>query len=570
MVKRHIATSKTLARAETNTPQETVVRTVEYVRNEANGALMGVTLEPDSQDPSLHLETTYHRNPAGQVDVTTQTSLDPNVPRRKTTVTYDPTSGVYPYVVTNAVGQPSILTYHPGLGVLAQAEDPNGLKTTSHFDGFGRLTRQQRPDGGGVVARYRGNIDAGLPLTVETETMGGLSIAGYDNRGQEVVNLARDEMGNFNQTRVDYDRYGRAVARWRPYPQSQIGNEDALPHYVYAYDNLGRVRFEELPPGRTEWTYSCRTTTRTVKSSSGDQTDDSTEDELGRLSERVERVTDPDNRGAGPHEIRTRYFYGPFQLPEDVIDTAGNVTHIEYDIRGRRRLIRDPDSGTETDSPDAFDQIALQRDANLQTVTMRYDALGRPLSESTTEGTNFFVWDIEPNGKGQLAATFGRDDVNIGYKYNDKGQRSAEEWTISGGAPIRLDYEFDPIGRASFLHYPTVGSSRYVVQFTYAPGSGELKSVLDPNGSELWRVDTRNPERRITQETFGDGVVTLRGYEPQRGILTSLTAAFGLGTTPIQEISYTYDDRGYMQTRSNYLAGDLERFNHDELGRLTS
>ena len=99
LVKRVTTTYTTPQYSDTSAPGETVVRTVEYARDLSRGAITGVTIEPDSQDPSLHLETVYGLNDAGQVHTVTEKALDGTT--RKTVIDYDPTSGIYPYQTSN-------------------------------------------------------------------------------------------------------------------------------------------------------------------------------------------------------------------------------------------------------------------------------------------------------------------------------------------------------------------------------------------------------------------------------------------------------------------------------------
>ena len=79
-------------------------------------------------------------------------------------------------------------------------------------------------------------------------------------------------------------------------------------------------------------------------------------------------------------------------------------------------------------------------------------------------------------------------------------------------------------------------------------------------------------ERRILQATFGDQFVENRGYEAERGMLTSRDLTPGGGGAVAVASTYAYDTRGYLQDRTETRSGGptiTEHFGHDELGRLT-
>jgi YD repeat-containing protein len=564
LVDREIQTQTTPTRVDSGTPSETVTRTVHYGRDLSTGAVTSVFVEPDSTSASLHLQKAFDLDAAGMVVGVTQTTLDGQT--RRTTTAYDAVSSTYPRQEINALGQETDYVYHSGLGVLVQEKDPNGLLVTRDYDGFGRLRDEHRPDGSFVTLTYRLDSARGLPLVIDKDTGDSLESDGYDFRGLDAMIFKRNEVGGFNQIKIDHDRYGRVHDEWRPYPQSQEGQEASLPHTTFLYDEAHRIASEQKPIGSTTWSRVCNVTTRLVASATGPQEDDSQVDQSGRLLVRTEKV------GAGSpgglHSVITRYIYGPFGLLRDLIDTNGDVTHIEYDVRGRRHSLSDPDSGFSVDGYNAFDELVTQADAGGRSVTLFHDPLGRIQSEDTSEGTNLFLWDTAEHGVGQLGGTIGQDGVNSSFAYDAQGRRATEQWTIGGAPPYQFDFGYTPLGRPSTLTYPQVGTSRYAIQFNYTSFSGELANISGPGNALLWRADTRNSDRNITQETFGDGVVSTRGYEPQRGMLTSIFSRQGTSGPTVENVGYVYDLRGYMSTRTNYV-GAGESFTHDELGRLT-
>ncbi len=209
-----------------------------------------------------------------------------------------------------------------------------------------------------------------------------------------------------------------------------------------------------------------------------------------------------------PHSVTTSYVYGQFGLIRDVFDTNSNKTELTYDIRGRRRTISDLDTGLQTDTYDAFDQL-FQTVAPTGTVTMGYDPLGRRISETTTEwvsqdSTYFGLGSRAPAASVNSAITQVQTACALTWSTDDHGRPSTQTWDLPAvGSKKRLDLGYDPVvGRLQSITYPTIGTTRYEAQFTYTQSSGELASVLDGSGALLWRAEARNAERNLTLESL--------------------------------------------------------------------
>ncbi len=577
-------------RTDVMTPDEQKIRTTTLDPDPLTGALRGFTREDASGDATLRLVTQFSRNGRGQIYDTKETATDPltGSPTIRESVIddFDPVSGIYPYHVRNAKNQPSVLIYHAGLGVLVQAKDPNQLVLKRRFDGFGRLRGEDQPSGVSFAQTYGSPVLGPFTgIQVDIQQAGGDESTIYDQNGNDLIVSRRDENGGYNRSTSQYDAYGRRVARWRPYPVSAIGSEATLPHGTYRYDILGRLLEEDLLPARKSCGYvgnTTRCTTRTNPNWQDPESDDlwaaeeSLVDQAGRLVQRDEWVGRLESPPTSAHAVTTRYVYGPFGTLRHVIDatgntiTTGNVTHMEYDVLGRRVSMSDPDSGLQSDIYDAFGQLR-QTNSHGQIVQVDYDGLGRRLGELTTEGgsvASVFTWDASPNGIGQISSHGSPDGVTAGFEYDSKGRPSAETWSVAG-APrsYRLDVEYDGFGRPGSMTYPTISGARYQAVYGYTSSSNELLTITAGDGGVLWVADARNPERNILHETFGDGVTSTRGYEPERGYLQSIVTLNGAQF--VQNLGFDYDAAGFMTFRANYIDGEEEIFSHDELGRLT-
>src|SRR5262249_40128215 len=111
--------------------------------------------------------------------------------RRQASVVYED-EGIFPYAEKNAAGHVSYKKFDPGLGVLKTLIDPNKLVTQWKYDGFGRMTKEIRPD--------------------KTETTYTLSREREKDNAWTVKLETRSD-GGADDT-VEFDSLGRVVQRW--------------------------------------------------------------------------------------------------------------------------------------------------------------------------------------------------------------------------------------------------------------------------------------------------------------------------------------------------------------------
>ncbi|HJX55069.1 MAG TPA: FG-GAP-like repeat-containing protein, partial [Polyangia bacterium] len=487
----------------------TGTRVTSYERDLSTNALLSTTIEPDSGDPNLYKKTKLTRNSVGQVVqsdeyVLDPTTLAPTKARSTQVLAYDPVSGIFPASTRNALGQVTNQIYHPSLGVLVSETDANGIETRRSYDGFGRLRSESTP--GGTLKQVDYYIaDATKPVSTATHSVvvtqdGVVSRSYYDSADRPVSVVKVDEKGTPYQTLVQYDKYGREASKWRPYPSSQKGTEQNLPHLSSAYDGVGRPTQQQFASGsppalssQKSWSYDgCET--RAVESGLGlgpDKTTSTGTNGAGRVVSAGETVT---AKGAGgtneTKAVTTQFFYRPFGQLGRVRDDKNNDTVMTYDVRGRRRSVTDGDTGMTTSDYDAFDQLTKETYQDTNWVSRSYDALGRMTSETNKAGgTNTTIWDASANGIGKLSARTSMDGVTTEFDYDDVGRPSGEAWRIGADA-YRVDYSHDGYGRLAGIAYPEVAGRRRAVYYGYDPTTGEQSSASlgDSLGPEqtLW------------------------------------------------------------------------------------
>jgi YD repeat-containing protein len=330
----------------------------------------------------------------------------------------------------------------------------------------------------------------------------------YDERGQKTDVGALDFGGaSYHREHYEYDEHGRVSKKWRPYEGTSSNNYTAI-----SYDVMGRVTSEIAPFGSTSTSYDSLVTTRrhlrSPASGRGatDEVETTETDMAGRVINKTEWVgalsTTPaagsGGSGGTAHAIVTKYVYGPFNVLTDIYENYGATNqahfHADYDTRGRRTGVSDPDTGVLADSYDGYGQL---RSHGL--LSYSYDALGRMKTEYVPgtlirpDGTSTFVWDASANGIGQLAATTSADGMaKTIYEYDVQGRKAAERFGVNGIWGV-MAYEYDDNGRPWKTTYPTLGDSTYHVTFAYNDErDGSLLSIVDSDKTQLWKADARN------------------------------------------------------------------------------
>ena len=104
------------------------------------------------------------------------------------------------------------------------------------------------------------------------------------------------------------------------------------------------------------------------------------------------------------------------------------------------------------------------------------------------------------------------------------------------------------------------------------PSRPSIGHCREGRGSEARRSEAPDTPaallRHILDELFGDNSQQHSVYGDPRGLLTSRKTQKD-ATDPGTTIGFSYDAKGNLLTRQQYLTGQGETFTHDEMGRLT-
>ena len=477
-------------------------------------------------------------------------------------------TGQFPVSITNALSQTTNQTWNYAFGTPASETDPNGIAVNRLYDDFGRLTRENRPDGTAVTRTYNAcpppNYcgDPALRYYVDTTLLSSAAatVSNHHQYFDQRDRLRFDEplsiTGNRVETQIQYDVFGR-VAR-RSAPRFQGGG--VLYWAEFQYDLLDRVTQASRPTSdsnpalQTTYGYFEGLTTRIV-------------DPLGKQSTKIANVAGGLSRSIDHDGYSQNFDYDSFGNSVRVTDSVGNTLQSNtFNIRGIRTAQTDIYAGSWSFTPNALGEITSQLDAKNQSSAFGYDLLGRLTSRVEPEGTSTFTFGTSAAAKniGRLAGMSG-PSYSEGFTYDSIGR--VQQRSITSDATYTFDYAYNNQGLLDTLTYP-VSTSSYRLKLQYEYQNGQLLRVKDFNAltTVFWQVSSADPFGNVTDETLGNGVQTIRGFDLATGAIDYIQSGSG---GAIQNLSYVWDGVGNLTQRQDVRLGLTENFTYDNLHRLT-
>lgn len=480
---------------------------------------------------------------------------------------------IYPRTATNGLGLVEETWIHPLLGVEMEHVTAAGDRTTSTYDGFGRLVSQQASTGSGVDVTYSPSELGWMDVLVEG-TDGSTSFSTLDVLGREISSgqeLMNAGIPRSSEVTRQYDHFGRLTRIYNP--RFDGVPLDGTPYVEMEYDNIDRpaVMYAQ---DRTymQWIYTGRRTTQ--RDFRGNSTRTILDPEL-RVQSTVE--------GAGG--LRTDYEYGFFGEVERV--TAGGQVW-EYDTAGSFQLPEatvDPDAGRREYLFNTLGEIQAERDAVGNVSRITRDLAGRVTRIDTmSQGATTWEWDgLDGPGRLDRACSHVGTSANtcVDYEYTEAGQVARETRTVAGIGSLRTDYSYTSAGQLRQIIYPTLtgGGARPRVRYRYEDSTGMLSRVEDPiSGLPYLDIRSRNEWGAVLSERMGrltatSGIQTNNTYEPDDGRLSVTQSTARNAGSLVQRIGYTYDPNGNVASRrvsgGTASGATNEAYTYDRLNRLT-
>ncbi|RLA06033.1 MAG: hypothetical protein DRQ51_10560, partial [Gammaproteobacteria bacterium] len=335
-----------------------ITQTASFSYNQ-NGLLKTKTIEPHKPHA---LTTSYDYDNFGNIIKTTTTASD--IQPISTIAEYS-SDGKFIIKTTNSKGHSEIKSYDGKTGNLLKLTGPNQLATNWSYDNFGRKIQESRADETTTGISYQWATDE-IPYSVykiiTTQANTPTKTTYYNKLNKEVRKSQTGFDGRDVFIDTIYDQLGRVHKTSLPYYE----NDDVYYHTKH-YDEIGRVikSIKPAPYGDeaiTTYSYNDLTTTTTNAKGYNKTT-------IKNIKADIIRVDEPE----GAYLIHQHNARGDLVKT----DAGGVMITIEYDNRGNKIKMNDPDMGIWHYSYNSLNKLISQTDAKGQTTKIEYDTLGR-------------------------------------------------------------------------------------------------------------------------------------------------------------------------------------------------
>ena len=499
----------------------------------------------------------------------------------RTTGTTWGTTGQFPTVITNALGQTITLGHDPNTGFLTSQTDPNytsanPLQITWTPDAFGRKIKEVRADGTSTTWSYNPCTSCDplphMDVTQQVLDTGSHVITTsnlyFDALDRQIYHQDTLLSGAATWSSIRYfDSLGRVVKV--PFPYLVGGSPPG--YETTSYDVLNRPIQSQRPISATNSTLQTTTfgyagRTSTVK------------DPLGNTTTKISLVTGPLARSQDPAGYYQNFTYDAFGALTAVKDSASNAlfsASYAYGVQAFQTAATDMDLGARSYTVDPLGEVTGWTDAKSQSFSMTYDALSRPLVRTEPDLTTTWTWGSTAASYniGKLASVTAAGSSGTWSDtdtYDSLGRPSTEVISNPGDRTYTYAWTYDPhSGLLASLQYPVDIS--FILTLQYAYTNGILSSISSNSFSPAvtyWTANATNPRGQVTQETLGNGVVINRNFDAVTGWLGSVQAGAS-GGSGLQNNSFLYDYDGNVTQREDNNQGLTENFYYDADNRFS-
>lgn len=484
---------------------------------------------------------------------------------------YD-SDNLFPQSVTNAKNHQTQFTYDKRFGMQTQTIDPNGAKTETQLDDFGRVVAEKVSDPLDLnslqtVKTYEYDL-VNKPISVTQKVYPQDTIEviqkTYMDGLDRVIQVRSEAENNFVITNTTYDELGNVKKSFLPFESSGLDFETINTNVVgtsFVYDALGRQTQITTPIGTTNLTYLLNQ--KQVIDSENNQKD-YVSDIRGNLTE-VKEYLDA-------QAYSTVYTYNSLNQLTKMTDAKGNVKNFTYDLLGQKlseetwHTPNDTTFGTSYFSYDANGNLVQKINARNQTTNYAYDELNRLLVENNVEINGLEVENVYDQGTygiGRLSSTTTPNVIKL-FTYDAFG-RVLQDKKIIDGQPFDLNFTYDRLGLPLSLEYPDTTQIAYDYN-----DAGQLDSIQSGTGFVITNLDYA-PSGSLKQIDFANGVQTINTFLPsQMYRLTHKVSTFE--GSALQDLAYSYDSVGNLLQIVDASATNTAKttnYSYDDLYRLT-
>ena len=536
--------------------------TTNYTYNSTTGT---VSTKVDNYGTTAPLTTSYSYDSWGNLTSELST-FSGNTTPCTTYYSYDATHRFPVRIYTSPASSVRKYTYDTWGNVLTEQDSINtsiNNTVTNTYDGWGNITCTQKAGDGEVTYTRGWGSDASQRWFVLEQGTGRPWVkTWYDNQGREVLmeSIGPKNVSVSSTTTYSYSNHELTVS------STDVNGGLSLTSRK-KYDVRGRVMNEIYPGGRRKtYGYLSNGSIRIVTVTEDGNTNRTTTyryDAMGNLF-KVE--------GPASSSIENTFSSNGGILQA----TTNNATWtFQYDDRGNRTSITDPDAGTTTYIYDAFGRETSRTDARGVVFSTNYDYLGRvsnvTASQSgSSETISYTYGNSNTDGTGQMRLV--SESLNgwtKTYTYDAYGRVTDETMFKTGVISRSKSYTYDSNG---LLVTSTQPGSK-VFTYTY-DAYGNLTGVNGAGGAVKWNL-TGYTGRRTVSETVLDNNTSYPFVKThlldQYGYLDSIRT--------VQHDDWVYQDEDYnfspmtgnLTSANNRMSdGETWNFVYDNLDRLTA
>jgi len=543
------------------------VRETAYDYDNGTGNLMWK--EPWLLDGSHPTRVTYTYDSYGNLETVTDARGNTTTTEYETILRTHPSRVISPVTsgTSHIIEYPA---YDYRWGKPTQMIDESGHITSYAYDGIGRLTQTDLPDGGQEIKSYYDSVVPRYVVTrVKEDAASDINKYEYfDGFGRLVQALTFGEAGKTIASRKYFDNMGRNYLVQGPFFASGVGYpKSPPPSYPYkqtAFDYRGRP-ITVVSPDEIHGTVT------TILSYNGLSTTITDPDNVQKTEHkdylnRITRITE--HADAGPQN--TYYDYNAAGDMLTVTNHLGDITTTGYDTLGRKRSMSDNDLGDWAYTYDANGNLDTRTDAKNQVITLAYDELNRVISKtySTSDPLVTFTYDNPApgaNGIG-LPHTISNSVTTITYgAYDEMGRELSVAKNIQGAptSSYTTVNTYDLTGKVASTTYPDT----YRVDYAYYPGTGLLHTITgpSPDSVQFALIESYQPTGKIGNISYGNGIATDYSYDSSS---TRLTSIITTGAAEILNKAYNYTPAGDIASITDAQSGVTYSYAYDRLHRL--
>lgn len=446
------------------------------------------------------------------------------------------------YYTYNSFGQ--VLTVTDPLG--SHAGDPNHT-TTYAYDTHGNLTSVTTPSPDGIIApsvttftpNAQGQISQ-INDPLNNKTTIAYCPTGISNCPYGMVQSITDAQNN--QTSYTYDTRGNRLS------VTDANNNTTQ----FQYDLMNRlvlITYPTSPATTVQFHYDYRGRRDWVIDQNGNKTTYGYDD-----ADRLISVTDAQT----PTPAVTTYTYDSENNLTDIYDAAQNHTHFDYVNGHQLQKTTFPSHLYETYAFDLLDNLTSRTDRNGNRTVFYYDQLNRMYMKLHVADWSMANYTYDPAGRlTQVADSTGT--YTFGYDNMNRLTSTGANYSFDSAGTYSMRYGYDAASNRTSMTDPQNQSTSY--------GYDTLNRLnsLAFNGQNPGFGFGYDALSRRTSLSRPNGVNTSYSYD---SISRLLSVIHQLGSTTIDGASYTYDNAGNRNSKTDLRTNTTSDYGYDQIYQL--